>query len=345
MSQKVLVTGHAGYIGCIMTRVLQEAGHEITGIDTEFFAGCDLGVVPDNVKHLHKDIRDVTPDDLRGYDAVVHMAALCNDPLGDLNKSWTYDINHHASVHLAQTAKEAGVRRFVFASSCSMYGAAGDDLLTEEAALTPLTPYAESKVRTEEDVAKLADGDFSPTFMRNGTAYGASPRLRADIVLNNLVGWAHTTGQVKIMSDGTPWRPIVHIEDISGAVAAVLTASREAIHNQAFNVGANSENYQVRDLGTIVEQTVPNCAVEYAGKGGPDPRNYRVDFSKIARLLPHFQVKWNARQGAQELYEAYKRNNVTLEEFQSRRYVRLKQFEHLLATHQLDDTLRWQNKA
>lgn len=207
MSQKVLVTGHAGYIGCIMTRVLQEAGHEITGLDTEFFAGCDLGVVPDMVKHLHKDIRDVTPDDLRGCDAVVHMAALCNDPLGDLNKSWTYDINHHASVHLAQTAKAAGVRRFVFASSCSMYGAAGDNLLTEEAALTPLTPYAESKVRTEEDVAKLADSDFSPVFMRNGTAYGASPRLRADIVLNNLVGWAYTTGQVKIMSDGTPWRP------------------------------------------------------------------------------------------------------------------------------------------
>jgi nucleoside-diphosphate-sugar epimerase len=338
---KVLITGHTGYIGSVMTRLFLENGYEVVGLDTDYFDGCDFGGPPPKVRTLRKDIRDVTLEDVQGVDAIAHKAALCNDPLGDLNGDWTLDINFRASVRLAELAKAVGVARFLYASSCSMYGAAGDDLMTEEAPLAPLTPYAESKVRTEEAVSKLADSGFSPIFLRNATAYGVSPRLRGDIVLNNLVCWAYTTGKVKIMSDGTPWRPIVHIEDISRAFLAVLEAPRDVVHNQPFNVGANRENYQVRDLGRIVEETVPNCVVEYAGQNNPDPRNYRVDFSKIARLVPGFQPQWTAQKGAEELYAACRANNLTLEQFQGRDYIRLKQFRHLLDGHLLDDTLRW----
>lgn len=338
---RLLVTGHCGYLGSVMVPVLQEAGHDVVGLDTFFFEDCVLGPDQAPIQAIRKDLRDIGAADLTGFDAVVHLAALCNDPLGDLNPNWTHDINHRASVHLAQVAREAGVRRFLYASSCSMYGAAGDDILNEEAPLRPITAYAVSKVRTEEDVTRLADGDFSPVFMRNATAYGLSPRLRADVVLNNLVCWAHTTARIRIMSDGTPWRPIVHVQDIAQAFAVALAAPREAIHNQAFNVGSNEENYQVKELAEIVRAAVPGCTVEYAEGGGPDPRSYRVDFSKLGRVLPQFRPEWNASFGAKEIYAALQDAALTLADFQGRKYIRLNQFRHLLDSGRLDGTLRW----
>jgi len=338
---RILMTGHSGFLGSVMAPVLQSSGHEIVGLDCGFFEGCTFGMVPDGIVSLRKDIRDVAFEDVSGFDAIVHLAALSNDPLGNLRPEWTFEINHEASVILARLAREAGIRRFVYASSCSIYGAAGDEVRTEEASLDPLTPYAISKARTEEDISRLEDDSFSPVFMRNATAFGVSPRLRVDLVLNNLVGWAYTTGKVRILSDGTSWRPIVHAQDISRAFAAVLAAPREAIHDQKFNVGVNSENYRVRDLAEIVQRVVPGCIVEYAGQSGPDPRTYRVDFSKIARVLPDFKPEWNAHRGAEELYSSYRQHGLTREDFEGRKYVRLKQLEHLLAHGLLDDSLRW----
>ena len=339
---RILLTGHNGYIGSVMLAVLQAAGHDVVGLDTFYFEECTLRDGPGCVAELRKDIRDLRPADLEGFDAVVHLAALCNDPLGDLHPEWTHDINHQASVSLARFAREAGVSRFLYASSCSMYGAAGgDEVLTEEAPLRPITAYAISKVRTEEDVCKLADRSFSPVFMRNATAYGVSPRLRADVVLNNLVCWAHTTGRIRIMSDGTPWRPIVHVQDISRAFVAALAAPREAIHNQAFNVGANGENYQVRELADIVRGTVAGCTVEYAAGAGPDPRSYRVDFSKLMRTFPDFRPQWNASFGAKDLYDALQEAQITLADFQGRRFIRLAQIKHLIDRGRLDGQLRW----
>lgn len=344
---RVLVTGHNGYIGSVMVPVLRAAGHEVVGLDSFFFEDCSLGVEDgQKVPVLRKDIRDVRVSDLDGFNAIAHLAALCNDPLGDLHPEWTHDINHQASVQLAHMAREAGVQRFLYASSCSMYGAAGgDDTMTEAAPLRPLTAYAISKVRTEEDVSKLADASFSPVFMRNATAYGVSPRLRADVVLNNLVCWAHTTGQIRIMSDGTPWRPIVHVQDIGRAFAAALAAPRATIHNQAFNVGANGENYQVRELAEIVKATVPGCSVQYAAGAGPDPRSYRVDFGKLTRAFPDLRLQWNASFGAKDLYAALQEAQVTLADFQGRKYIRLSQIRHLLGQGLLDGTLRWTTAA
>jgi nucleoside-diphosphate-sugar epimerase len=339
---KVLITGDRGYIGAVMVRYLSERGHDVTGLDTDYYFDGDFGLPPEDYPRLRKDIRDVTAEDLAGYDAIVHLAALSNDPLGSLREEWTYGINYKASVKLAQLAKQSGTRRFLYASSCSMYGAAeGQDLLTEEASLRPITAYAVSKVRTEEALANLADADFAPTFMRNATAYGVSPRLRADIVLNNLVGWAVTTGKIRILSDGTPWRPIVHVEDIAQAFALVLEGPHAVVRNQAFNIGSNDQNYQVRELAAIVAKVATNCSVEYAGEAGPDARNYRVDFSKFARAFPAFQPAWDALKGARQLYEAYRAQGLTLEAFQGRRYVRLNQIRHLLDTGKLDTTLRW----
>jgi len=343
---KVLVTGHAGYIGAVLVPMLIDEGHRVTGLDTEFFAGCDLYDGCVTVPSIKKDLREVCVSDLQGFDAVLHLAALSNDPVGDLNTDCTYDINHRASVRLAQLAKQAGVPRFVFSSSCSLYGlSAGNDLLAEDASFNPVTPYGESKVRVEQDVAPLADDNFSPTFLRNSTAYGVSPRLRADLVVNNLVGFAFTTGEVLIASDGTPWRPLVHVEDIARAFIAVLQAPRDRVHNQAFNVGRTEENYQIRDLASMVEEMVPGSRVKYAEGGGPDLRCYRVSCDKIARTLPEFQPQWTVRKGIEQLYAAYKEHGLTYDEFTGPRYTRIKQIRFLLELGRLDATLKWSQPA
>jgi nucleoside-diphosphate-sugar epimerase len=339
---KIFLTGHHGYIGSVTGPLLRAAGHEVTGLDTFFYEGCDLRDEPDGLPTQRLDLRDASPSALAGHDAVVHLAALSNDPLGDLSPELTKAINFDATVRLARAAKEAGVGRFVFSSSCSMYGASDQERPVDESApLKPLTAYAESKVLSEEALADLADDDFSPVFMRNATAYGVSPRLRVDLVLNNLVGWAFTTGKVKIMSDGTPWRPLIHIEDISRATLAVLEAPRDTVHGEAFNVGRNEENYQVRELADIVRETVGDCEIEYAGSGDPDPRSYRVDFTKFAEAFPDAGLRWTARDGAREVLDAYREVDLTLEDFEGDRYVRLKHLRLLLDRGELDPELRW----
>jgi nucleoside-diphosphate-sugar epimerase len=335
---KVLLTGHHGYIGSVMAGVLRQAGHDVTGLDAYFYEGCDFGRGSEPVPSIRKDVRDVDSADLRGFDAVIHLAALSNDPLGCLDESCTLDINHRGSVTLARSAKAAGVPRFLFASSCSLYGAAGDKILDENAEFKPITAYGTSKVLVEADVSKLADDSFSPTYLRNATAYGVSPRLRADIVVNNLVGIAYTTRSVLIQSDGTPWRPLVHIQDISRAFLAVLEAPREAIHNQAFNVGSSQENYQIRDVAAMVEEVVPGCSVRYLEGGGPDPRCYRVNCDKLTAHIPSFRTDWTVRKGVEELYASFVREGLTGEMFE--RYVRLKRIQELRRDGRLDDTLR-----
>src|SRR3984893_6355823 len=339
---RILLTGDKGYIGAVMVPMLTQEGHAVTGLDCDWFEHSAFSATLSEIPSRKKDLRDLEASDLEGFDAVVHLAGLSNDPLGDLNPGLTYDINHLASVQLAKLAKESGVKRFLFSSSCSMYGATGgEELLNEENEFRPVTPYARSKVLVEQDVVKLADANFSPTFLRNATAYGVSPRLRFDLVLNNLVAWAFTTGRIYIKSDGTPWRPIVHIEDISRAFIAVLNAPRELVHCQAFNVGRTDENYQIRDLAEIVNETVPGCRIDYAEGGSPDTRCYRVDFSKINRVLPDFKPQWNARKGAQELYDAVQRVGLQLEDFEWPRYKRNSHIQQLLSSVLLDANLRW----
>ncbi len=327
-----------------MVPMLLDKGYDIVGLDTDLYARSTFGKGIVDVPELKKDIRDVVIEDLEGFDAVFHLAGLSNDPLGNLNPKLTEEINYQASVELAKLAKQAGVERFIFSSSCSNYGAGGEDWLNEESAFNPVTPYGVSKVKVEQDVSKLADENFSPTFLRNATAYGVSPRLRFDLVLNNLVAWAYTKGLVYIKSDGTPWRPIVHIEDISRAFIAVLEAPKELIHNEAFNVGRNEDNYQIRDLAEIVQETVPNCRIEYAPGAGPDKRCYRVDCSKIAKTLPDFQPQWDARKGAVELYEIYQKVGLTLEEFEGTKYQRIAHIKYLISNELLDSELRWQTE-
>jgi nucleoside-diphosphate-sugar epimerase len=339
---KILVTGHLGYIGTVLVPMLMSNGHEVVGIDSDLYQRCTFGASVPDVKSIRKDLRDIVAKDVEGFDAVMHLAALSNDPLGNLNPDLTYDINYRASVKLAELAKKVGVPRYIFSSSCSTYGAAAEEqMLAEDADFNPVTPYGESKVLVEKEVAQLADDKFSPTFLRNATAYGVSPRLRFDIVLNNLVAWAFSTGKVLIKSDGTPWRPIIHIEDISRAFIAVLNAPREVIHNQAFNVGRNDQNYRIRELAEIVRETVPGCEIEYAQDAGPDKRTYRVDFSKITENLPSFQPQWDARKGARELYEVYKKCDLKLDEFEGPKYKRIDHIKQLLSDGLLDSSLRW----
>jgi nucleoside-diphosphate-sugar epimerase len=342
---RILITGHNGYIGSVMVPLFLSAGHEVVGLDNYLFEGCTFGEELPGCPSLRLDIRDVQAAQLANFDAVIHLAALSNDPLGNLNPDSTYDINHRASVRLARLAKQAGVPRFIYASSCSLYGVAGDALLKEDAAFNPITPYGLSKVRVEQEVSPLADDHFSPTFMRNATAYGLSPRLRADVVVNNLVGFACTTGEVLIQSDGTPWRPLVHIEDISRAFLAVAEADRARIHNQAFNVGRSEENYRVSQLADMVQEIVPGSKVKYSEGGGPDPRCYRVDCGKIASALPEFEPQWTVRRGMEQLYQAFQKYGLEKAEFLGNKYLRIKQIEKLLHEGELDANLHRKNIA
>jgi nucleoside-diphosphate-sugar epimerase len=339
---KVLVTGHEGYIGSVIVPLLLEAGHDVVGLDTGLYEACSFGDRRHQVAGIRLDIRDVEPHHVDGFEAVVHLAALSNDPLGDLDPHLTYDINHGASVRLARAARRAGVERFLFASSCSLYGASGTDTpLNEEAPFNPVTPYGESKILVEQDVARLATEGFSPVFFRNATAYGVSPYLRVDIMVNNLVGYAVTTGEVLIKSDGSPWRPLVHVEDICRAFLATLQADRQRTHNEAFNVGLSDENFRVREVADMVEAVVTGSRVEYAVGATADARDYRVDFSKIQRVLPEFRPRWTVRKGVEELYEAYRRFGMTAEEFLRGRYVRLAEIKRLQGQTRLNDQLRW----
>lgn len=342
---RVLVTGHNGYIGTILVPMLQAHGHEVVGLDTDYFRSCLFtGAVP-AIEGIAKDIRDVEAGDVAGFDAIIHLAGLSNDPLGDYRPHLTVDINETAAVKLARLAKAAGVSRFLFASSCSNYGAGGADFLDENAAFNPVTPYGVSKVQVEAALSQLADADFSPTYLRASTAYGVSPLLRFDLVINNLTAWAFTTGLVYLKSDGTPWRPVVHVEDIALSYVAALHAPREAIHNEAFNVGTTTENYQIRELAEIVRDIVPNCRIEFAPDAGPDTRCYRVDCNKIARVLHEFKPQWTARRGVGELYDVYRKVGLTLDEFEGERYKRIAHVKKLVADGRLDDELRWRTPA
>lgn len=341
---KVLVTGHNGYIGSVMVPMLLAAGHEVVGLDTFLFDSCTFGEDSPTITAVAKDLRDVEAGDLEGFDAVIHLAALSNDPLGNLNGDCTLQVNHVASLRLARMAKLAGVPRYLYASSCSLYGISHTDtMLKEDAAFNPITPYGVSKVRTEEDVSQLADKSFSPVFFRNATAYGVSPRLRLDVVVNNLVAVACTTGEVLIQSDGTPWRPLVHIEDISRAFLAVLHAPRETTHNHAFNVGRTEENYRVSELAEMVREVVPGSRIRYAEGGGPDPRSYRVDCSKITSMLPEFQPTWTVRRGMEQLYQSFRKHQLARQDID--RYLRIRHITRLQREGELTGDLRWSTHA
>ncbi len=343
---RVLVTGDRGYIGAVLVPFLRAAGHTVEGLDLDLYEGCDLGPGPEDVGLRPRiDMRDVEPRHCAGYDAVVCLAALSNDPVGHLNPSATYSINLEGTLRLGEAAKKAGVGRFLFASSCSLYGAAGSDAVTEDAELFPVTPYGETKVLAERGLSRLADDSFSPTYLRNATAYGFSPRLRLDIVVNNLTAVAMTTGQVCLESDGSPWRPLVHVEDISRSFLAALEAPREVVHDEAFNVGRAEDNVQVRDIAEMVRAAVPGSTVSLAAGAGPDLRDYRVDFSKLNETFPELALRWNVPAGVEELVRAYTEYNFTHDDFTSSTYVRLRRIQELLAAGSIDELLRRQPTA
>ncbi len=339
---RVLITGHDGYIGSVLTPIVRDAGHEVAGLDAFWLEGCALGPEPAGLPAHRLDVRDAEIEHLRGFDAVVHLAAISNDPVGHLDPARTYEINHLGSARIARLAKQAGVQRFIFASSCSLYGAASpDDLLTEFAPFNPVTPYGESKVLAERELSGMADDAFSPVFLRNATVYGFSARLRLDLVVNDLVANAFVTGDVVIKSDGTPWRPLVHVEDAARAILAALEAPREAVHAEAFNVGRTQENYQVRDLAEIVADVLPGSRVAYAEGGGPDARSYRVDFSKAEESLPGYRPRWTVSDGARELVEAFRHFELAGDDLSSPRFSRLRRIESLRAEGRMDPELRW----
>ncbi len=342
---RVLVSGHHGYIGSILVPLFGAAGHEVVGLDTYMYEGCDFGEeLAPAVPAIRKDVRDATPADLEGFDAVIHLAALSNDPVGDLNPDCTFAINHRASVSLARAAKQAGVERFLFASSCSLYGAAGQDWIDESAEFNPVTPYGESKVLAERDIGALADDSFSPTFLRNATAHGLSSRHRGDLVVNNLTAFAFATGEVLMQSDGTPWRPLVHIEDISRAFLGLMQAPREQVHREAFNVGADEENYRIRDIARIVEETVPGSRIALADGAGPDKRSYRVSFAKLQRAFPELHPKWTVRASVEQMLTAYRDNGLDIADFKGSRFMRIARLKELMAAGRLDEALRWKDR-
>lgn len=338
---RILITGHKGYIGMVMASMFISNGHEVVGLDIDLYQGDPFyGSVPE-IKHIKKDIRDVTAFDVKGFDAIVHLAALSNDPLCNLNPELTYSINHEASVRLAKLAKKNGITRFLYSSTCSVYGASCEGILTEEVEPHPITPYAHSKLKAEKDIARLEDSRFSPIFLRSATAYGVSPNLRVDLVLNNLVAWGYSTKIVTLKSDGMACRPIVHIEDVSRAFISVLNAPLDLVHNQVYNIGVTGENYQVKKLAQIVRETVPGSRIEYSKDAGPDKRSYQVDFSKLSHNLKDYKPQWNARSGAQQLYDTYRKVGFTYEDLVGPKYKRIKCIKDLLSKGRIDATLRW----
>jgi len=340
--KKIIVTGHNGFIGTLLVKLLIEKGYEVVGIDTNYFnEDCNLYPYKNNIREIQKDVRIISEEDLKDACVICHLAALSNDPVGELDPDLTYEINYHASVRLAKLAKKMGIKKFIYSSSCSLYGIAGEQALTEKAEYNPITAYAKSKVLSEKDILPLGDKDFCVTILRNSTAYGISPKLRLDLVVNNLIGWALTNRQIKILSDGTPWRPLIHVEDIARAFIAVIEAQEDIVNGEAFNVGKNSENYQIKDIAAMIKELLPDCEINITGEYGSDSRSYKVNFDKIERILPYFKPRWNLKKGIEQIIEYYKKYNMSTDKFNGRFFIRLKQINYLIKNKLIDKNLYW----